>query len=52
MPLERERPRLALAQQPWDEERVIEREIIYDRPPPRREPEVKREIREKIYVTR
>jgi hypothetical protein len=35
-----ERPRrpLALPQPPWDEERVVEREIIYDRglPPPRR----------------
>jgi len=34
------RPRrpLALPQPPWDEERVVEREIIYDRgpPPPRR----------------
>lgn len=35
-----ERPRrpAALPQPPWDEERIVEREIIYDRgpPPPRR----------------
>ena len=33
-----DRPRrpLALPPPPWDEERVVEREIIYDRPPPRR----------------
>ena len=37
-----ERPRRPLAlppvQSPWDEERVVEREVIYDRgpPPPRR----------------
>lgn len=34
---ERRRQPLALPAPPWDEERVVEREIIYDRaPPPRR----------------
>ena len=35
---ERQRRPLALPPAPWDEERVVEREIIYDRgpPPPRR----------------
>ena len=35
---ERARRPLALPPAPWDEERVVEREIIYDRgpPPPRR----------------
>ena len=47
--LEREKPKKAIAAAPWDEERVFEREIIYDRPPP---PGVKREIRERTYVTR
>lgn len=44
-----ERPRLALPAQPWDEERVFEREIIYDRAPP---PPERREVREKVYVMR
>ena len=50
-----ERPKKPLAiaappPPPWDEERVFEREIIYDRPPPpgRRE----REVRERTYVLR
>lgn len=31
------KPRLALAGRPWDEERIVEREIIYEgTPPPRR----------------
>ena len=35
--MERRRLPLALpAPQAWDEERVVEREIIYDRAPPRR----------------
>ncbi|KAL8965550.1 MAG: hypothetical protein Q9183_003792, partial [Haloplaca sp. 2 TL-2023] len=28
--------RLAIQGRPWDEERIVEREIIYDGPPPRR----------------
>jgi hypothetical protein len=48
-----ERPRLALPAQAWDEERVIEREIIYDRaPPPPAPPPLRREVREKVYVMR
>lgn len=38
MQIEREaggRPRKQLAL-PWDEERIVEREVIYDGPPPRR----------------
>lgn len=46
---EPERPRKLLAAEPWDEERVYEREIIYDRPPP---PIARREVREKVYVMR
>ncbi|KAI4178189.1 MAG: hypothetical protein L6R41_008507 [Letrouitia leprolyta] len=31
------KPRLALAGRPWDEERIVEREVIYEgTPPPRR----------------
>ncbi|KAL8693763.1 MAG: hypothetical protein Q9218_001459 [Villophora microphyllina] len=30
------KPRLALAGRPWDEERIVEREVIYEGPPPPR----------------
>ncbi|KAL8843339.1 MAG: hypothetical protein Q9170_000197 [Blastenia crenularia] len=30
------KPRLALSGRPWDEERIVEREVIYEGPPPRR----------------
>ena len=49
---ERERPRRQLAAEPWDEERIYEREIVYDRPPPPPMPPVRREVREKVYVMR
>ena len=50
---ERERPRKQLAERPWDEERIFEREIIYDRAPqPPLPPPVRREVREKVYVMR
>ena len=47
--IERERERPRLAERPWDEERVFEREVIYDRPPP---PRREREIREREYIIR
>ncbi|MCJ1473885.1 hypothetical protein MMC13_002540 [Lambiella insularis] len=47
---EPERPRRMLAAEPWNEERIYEREIVYDRPPP--PPMARREVREKVYVTR
>ncbi|MCJ1416440.1 hypothetical protein MMC32_002776 [Xylographa parallela] len=49
---EPERPRRQLAAEPWDEERIFEREVIYDRPPPPPMPPVRREVREKVYVMR
>ncbi|MCJ1405086.1 hypothetical protein MMC11_008312 [Xylographa trunciseda] len=49
---EPERPRRQLAAEPWDEERIYEREIIYDRPPPPPMGPMRREVREKVYVMR
>ncbi|MCJ1321071.1 hypothetical protein MMC15_006413 [Xylographa vitiligo] len=49
---EPERPRRMLAAEPWDEERIYEREIVYDRPPPPAMPPIRREVREKVYVMR
>jgi hypothetical protein len=43
--IEPPRPRRQIAEQAWDEERIYEREVVYDRPPP-----VRREVREKVYV--
>ena len=43
---DRKKPQLAL---PWDEERIFEREVIYDRPPPPPVPEERYIEREIIY---
>ena len=51
-PPERERPQRQIAAAPWDEERIFEREIVYDRPPPPPPPPARREVRERTYVLR
>jgi hypothetical protein len=50
--VEVEAPRRLLADRPYEEERVIEREIIYDRPPPPPRPREheRREVVETVYV--